>query len=98
MQEKAKETPKSAPKPAVVEAKKAEAKKAEAKKGDPNKTAKKDEGKKRKSNGFKLFASQMLIYGGFAAGTYALLFKSDDLVEMTTSADRAIMKATSKKA
>jgi hypothetical protein len=92
------ETTKETPKPAVAEAKKAEPKTVEARKGDPNKAAKKDEGRKRKGNGFKLFASQMLMFGGFAAGTYALLFKSEDVVEMTKSADRAILKATSKKA
>jgi hypothetical protein len=88
------------PEPSAKVDKKAEKAKAdEAKKKEAAAKAKaeKDLPRKKKSNGFKLFGSQMLILGGFAAGVYAVLFKSDELSGLMGKADKAIMEATGKK-
>ena len=53
-------------------------------------------GRKKKSNGFKLFGSQMLMLGAFAGGAYALLFRGELLSGWMEKADKAILNATSK--
>ena len=86
------------PKPAPMQ-------KVEAKKDEVKQDAKKavsnpkgaEKGRQKKTNGFALFASQMLMLGAFVGGTYALLFKSDALEGLMQKADDAILSATEKK-
>lgn len=54
-------------------------------------------GGRRKTNGFALFASQMLMLGGIVGGAYALLFKGEQLEGLMKAADKAILDATAKK-
>lgn len=83
------------PDPSVKVDKKA--KRAKAEEAKKNEKAVSDKSRKKKSNGFKLFATQMLIFGGFVAAGYAFLFKSDELSGLMDKADKALMEATTKK-
>lgn len=86
---------KKAEKKRAEEAEKAE-KEAAAKKAAAAKEAAK-KGGKRKTNGFALFGSQMLMLGGVVGGAYALLFKGEQLEGFMEAADKAILEATAKK-
>ena len=83
---------KPAPPPEV---KKPEPKKAEAKKEEPVKatSVKEDtKGKKRKTNGFKLFMSQLAMFGGFGALGYFAVMKGDEMAALKAKANNALLK------
>jgi hypothetical protein len=96
--------PAPAPKPVAPEPKKAEpvkpepakATKVEEKKPEPKKVEPVKDTKKRKSNGFKLFLSQMLMAGGFVGFGYLVVTKGDELAKVKTTVDDKLMQIGSK--
>lgn len=90
------EKPKAeAPAPEPVKAvEKAQPKKAEPKPEPAKAEAKKDDkkdGKKKKSNGFKLFGAQLLTAGAIGGLGYAAVAKGDELEALQAKADKALM-------
>ena len=49
-------------------------------------------GKKRKTNGFKLFMSQIFMFAGFGGLAYATAFKADEMAALKASADKALLQ------
>ena len=80
--------------PEKVEVKKAE-KKPEPAKATPKKEEAK--GKKRKTNGFKLFMSQIFMFAGIGGLGYALAFKSDEMSALKANANKALLKVGTQK-
>jgi outer membrane biosynthesis protein TonB len=83
----------AAPSPEKVPEKVPEAKKAskqEPVKATPVKEGNK--GKERKTNGFKLFMSQMLMLGGFVGLGYATVVKGDEMAALQTNVNKALLK------
>lgn len=80
----------------------------EVKKPEPRKAAKPEpvkatpvkedsNGKKRKTNGFKLFMSQIFMFAGFGGLAYATVFKADELDALKSKVDQALLNAGASK-
>ena len=89
-----KQEPKKVEDPKQAEPAKAAAKKVEAAKKDVKKGQEVKGQQKRKTNGFKLFASQLAMLGAVVAFAYGLLFRSEQLGAVLAKADDYLMGVT----
>jgi hypothetical protein len=79
-----------APAPAPVPEKQPEAKKVA--KSEPAKATSSNEKGRKKTNGFKLFMSQMLMLGSFVGLGYAVVVKGEELEAVKANVNKALLK------